>query len=50
MIKKITILSMLIIAFASCESTSVEDEILETESDKPEVIDIYEDDSHGLGN
>ncbi len=50
MIKKITILSMLIIAFASCESTSIEDETVNTENDELEIIDIYEDDRHGLGN
>ncbi|WP_299261260.1 hypothetical protein [uncultured Aquimarina sp.] len=50
MIKKIPFLFMLVIAFASCESTSVEDETFNAENDKPEIIDIYEDESHGLGN
>ncbi|MHA7058153.1 hypothetical protein ACWGOQ_0013105 [Aquimarina sp. M1] len=49
MIKKITFLFMLVIAFASCESNSIEDEVINTEIDKPEIIDIYEDDTHGLG-
>lgn len=50
MIKKIPFLFMLAIAFASCESKSVDDEVFNAENEKPEIIDVIQDDSHGLGS
>lgn len=50
MIKKIPFLCLLIIALASCESTSIEDEISNTENNDPEIMDVFVDDNHGLGN
>ena len=51
MIKKITFLLVLGLSFVSCESDSVEDSVFSQENEeKPEVVDVVFDESHGLGN
>ncbi|WP_159092067.1 hypothetical protein [Aquimarina sp. Aq107] len=51
MIKKIPFLFMLVIALASCEKSSVEEEtFISEENDKPEIVHIHEEDNHGLGD
>ena len=55
MIKNIPFLIIFVFALASCESSSVEDQIFTEENEnlneeEIEIIDIHEDRSHGLGN
>jgi len=55
MIKKIPFLILLVIAFASCESTSIEDEMFnqetsKEENNKPEIMHVHEENTYGLRN
>ncbi|GAA0726749.1 hypothetical protein GCM10009430_34120 [Aquimarina litoralis] len=57
MIKKFPFLVMIALVVASCESSSVEDEVFNadteievSENEDVEINDIHEDSSYGLGN
>ncbi|WP_219007901.1 hypothetical protein [Aquimarina litoralis] len=57
MIKKFPFLVMIALATLSCESSSVEDEVFNaeneievSENEDIEIIDIHNDNRHGLGN
>ena len=49
--RNLTLLFLLGIALTACEAEPTEDAIFSQENDtKPEIIDVYEDTNHGLGN
>ncbi len=57
MIKKFPFLVMIALAITSCESSSVEDEVFNvdteievSEDEDVEIIDVHEDNTYGLGN
>ncbi|MFD2565404.1 hypothetical protein [Aquimarina rubra] len=41
---------MLVVVLASCEKTSIEEETLSEENNKPEIIHVHEEENHGLGD
>ncbi|WP_378176903.1 hypothetical protein [Aquimarina sp. SS2-1] len=41
---------MLVLVLASCEKSSIEEETISEETDKPTIIHIHEEENHGLGD